>query len=308
MKIATKLLEVLEVDVRFSYLIILAITPRKLFAVEKVTNSSDSTQEMKGITLSDLFVLQVEDVPCEYASSNPISFDVKANYSSEGIKSFETRITLTNIKPIVNETAVNQSTTVLNSDISYNVQYLFRDLSNNPLTWQATLEYGSPLPSWIIFDELTTIFTIKAKKLGSVNVSVTAITFESIPKSQTFNVLINNTPPLAIGSFTDVTILEKVTFDETIGDVSSQFDVERDPNQSLTFSVSSKPCWVNVEWNGAILRTYGTGPYQDIDSGIITVRASDSFEFAELNITVTVNDNPGPVPNEIMTTSYNMLQ
>ena len=282
--------------------------PRKLFAIEKVTNTSDSNQEMQGIILNDDFVLQVENMPCEYALSNPISFDVKANYSGEGIKNFETRITLTNIKPVINETAADQSTTVLNSNITYDVQYLFRDLSNNPLTWQATLEDGSPLPSWILFDETSTIFTIKADHMAEVNVSVTAISYENHQKSQIFNVLIDNTPPSVIGSFTDVTILEKVTFDETIGDVSSGFDVESDPNQSLTFSVSSKPCWVNVEWSGTSLRIYGTAPYQGIDSRVITVRASDSFEYAEANITLNVNENLGPVPDERMSTSYDVLE
>ena len=284
------------------------MAPRKLFPILKVTNTSDSNQEIQGITLNDDFVLQVENVPCEYALSNPISFDVKANYSSEGVKNFETRITLTNIKPIINETAADQSTTVLNSDIIYDVQYLFRDLSNNQLTWQATLEDGSPLPSWILFDEISTTFTIKANEMGDVNVSVTAISYENHQKSQIFNVLIDNTAPSVIGSFADITILEKVVFDETIGDVSSEFGVESDPNQSLSFSVSSKPCWVSVEWTGTNLRIYGTAPYQGIDSRVITVRASDGFDYAETNITLNVNENLGPVPDESIKTQYDLLE
>ena len=308
LRIVTWLLDQSEAIVSNILIISIAMVPFGILPVNATYNSSDSTQEITGATLNNDFVLEIERIPCEYAITNPFTFNVVSDYGVEGLKNFLINMTLTNIKPIINETVLDQSTTANDSDIIYDAQYLFRDLFNNPLTWQATLEDGSPLPSWILFDEITKIFTIKASEMNEANVSVTAITFEGIPKSQIFNALITNTPPSVIDSFTNVTIIEKVEFDETIGDVSPKFSVESDPNQYLTFSVSSEPCWVNMEWTGNSLRIYGIAPYQGIDSRVITIRASDGFEYAETNITLIVNENLGPVPDERMSTSYDILE
>lgn len=84
-------------------------------------------------------------------------------------------LNVTSNAPVINETATDQSTTVLNTAISYNVTNMFANPAgvSSTLTFFATLNDDSILPSWINFQSLTKIFTINTSQVRSAVVKIT---------------------------------------------------------------------------------------------------------------------------------------
>lgn len=183
---------------------------------ELTHNQSSTTQIIEGVTLTKDFILRIEFLPCTYVLSAPVIAQLKVNYGFEGNKTFDVEITITNVKPIINETAVDQVFTVLNPNLYYNVQYFFRDIYSRPLTINVQLQNGSALPYWIQWNATSQLFTIQAGDLQLTYVTVIATTPESISKNQTFKVEIMNNPPLVGAGFTPITKYENISFSITL--------------------------------------------------------------------------------------------
>lgn len=113
------------------------------------------------------------NIPCSEAGTHQIRFSIDMGLIWNSLAQFE--LTVTSNAPVVNETAVNQTTTALNTAISYNVTNLFANPAGvtAPLTFSATLNDDSILPSWIHFQPLTKIFTIDTSQVRTAVVKVT---------------------------------------------------------------------------------------------------------------------------------------
>ena len=216
------------------------------------------------------------------------------------------RFTTTNCAPtdpIINETASDQETTVLDDPIQYNIAFLFKNPTSHSsiLTLDVTLDDDSSLPSWISFSDITYIITIQANSIQAATVKVTATNedFESL--SQTFEVAITNNAPTVTSSMGSENLYENVTFTKTVN-LTTTFS-ETDPNQVIDDYVIVE--WVSFgTWGitGEILTITGTPSFSDI-GGVFNVQitASDGFDSALDVLSIDVIENEAPsVPS-----SYN---
>ena len=165
--------------------------------------------------------------------------------------------------PVIAITAVQQTTTALNSNIVYNIKNLFKNVDNTAWTIQTpTQSNGSALPSWITFDG--TNLNIATTTVANIQVLVTAVGYDSLTISQSFNVVITNNAPSIISSLGSVSIYENKTNTIT-KDMSTVFK-EVDPNQSLSYIISNIPSFLTYTQTGSQFLMTWNPAYSNIGS------------------------------------------
>ena len=106
---------------------------------------------------------------------------------------------------------------------------------------------GLALPSWITFDG--TNLNISTTTVVNIQLLITAVGYYNLTTSQTFNVTITNTAPIIIGSLGSVSIYENKT--SIINKTMSTVFREDDPNQSLSYTISSIPSFLTYTQTGS---------------------------------------------------------
>ena len=273
----------------------------------KIYNSSDLSAEMEGLSLFSNYSLRVEHMPWSYYPSSPITTSVKVDTGS-GILQADIQITIVNPKPAKVEIAADQSTTVLADALSYDISGFFHDYLGRDMIWGVTKTDGSPLPGWITFIEDSKIITASAGALQSEVVLVRVITDDLKMANQTFTIRIINNDPVAITSTTfQETVYEGVTIDHTV-DLSTLFNPEADPNQSLSFITMYVPSWLSQTQTGSSVRFQGTAPHSAIGNHKIRVIADDNYDQTVNNFTFIVVENYPPVAPSSFPTTINAIQ
>ncbi len=177
----------------------------------------------------------------------------------------------------------------------------FSDAEGNPLTDSATLEDGSPLPSWLSFDTTTGSFigTPTLNNLGSFNVKITA-SDGSLSVSDIFALAVSdlpNTARVVSQAISDASATATESFNLTIP--SSTFsDANGNP---LTYSAtledgSPLPSWLSFD---APTNTFsGTPTANNLSNITLKITASDGSLSVSDTFTLTVSETSTPPEEE----------
>jgi len=257
-------------------------------------NTADNTP-ITWMSLSSSGVLTASNIPCSLTNNYTISF--KANLGVAGSNTeIQFIMQIDGQRPLINDTVADQSTTALNSSISYNVSTMFKNGAgfSSPLTYSATLADGNNLPSWISFDATTKIFTITTTAIQTATVKLICTNNLSNNKTQEFTVSITNNQPNVASSMGTVTHEDNRTYTETFN--LAQVFQETDPNQVLTFSLVSFPAFVTATISGSNILTVTSFPSSSDVGGThrVQVLASDSFSSRLDILTIVVIENTPP--------------
>ncbi|WP_254564241.1 putative Ig domain-containing protein, partial [Oscillatoria sp. HE19RPO] len=174
----------------------------------------------------------------------------------------------------------------------------FTDADRNPLTYTATLEDGSALPSWLSFDATTGVFsgTPTANNIGTLTLKVTA-SDGSASVSDSFTLTVGTTPNTApvvsndIASTPDATVDTAFTY--TIPD-GTFTDADRNP---LTYTAtledgSALPSWLSFDATTGVFS--GTPTANNIGTLTLKVTASDGSASVSDSFTLTVGTTETP--------------
>ncbi len=177
----------------------------------------------------------------------------------------------------------------------------FADIdAGDQLTYQATLENGDPLPTWLSFDAVTQTFTGTAgnNEVGQIALQLTATDRGSLSVTSSFNLEITNVndAPVVSATVAPQSTLEDAAFSFTVPVGTFQ---DTDVGDTLTLSAaladgSALPTWIRFD---ASSQTFsGTPGNADVGHLAIQLTATDvsgtsaTTQFA-LNVT-NVNDTP----------------
>ena len=213
---------------------------------------------------------------------------------------------------LVNE--IPDVTATEDSEFSFTIpENTFQDVDpGDNLTYSATLEDGSELPSWLTFDAATGTFngTPTNSEVGTLNIKVTATDDAGEAVSDSFDLTVENVndSPTLVNEIPDVTATEDSEFSFTIPD-NTFADV--DPGDSLTYSArledgSELPSWLSFD---AASRTFsGTPVNSDVGTLNIKVTATDNAGESKsdsLVLTVENVDDAPTIKNEIADVTVN---
>jgi Ca2+-binding RTX toxin-like protein len=178
---------------------------------------------------------------------------------------------------------------------------------NDALTYTLTLEDGSPLPSWLKFDEAVGITVSPATAEsgvvpGTLRLAYTATDHEGARAVSVFDLDVGvisdpfppeNTAPVIGETAQNLTATEDAPFSATL---PSNLFVDAE-NDTLTYGVSGLPEWLS--FNAETMTLSGTPVNEDVGSVTLTVTATDpSGKAASQNFTFTVeNTNDAPEVN-----------
>ncbi|MBD2040242.1 FG-GAP-like repeat-containing protein, partial [Microcoleus sp. FACHB-672] len=216
-------------------------------------------------------------------------------------------IPATNDSPTLS-TVINDQSATQNIGFNFTVaDNTFIDANGDNLTYSASLENGSILPSWLTFNSTTRTFsgTPAADNLGAINIKVTASDAEA-SVSDVFTLTVNeteNTVPTVSTPISDTQATAGTLFSYTFAENTF---VDADGN-ALTYTLtladgSPLPAWLSFE---AQTRTIsGTPPEGTAATFDILVTAKDSagasnserFNLAVSATTPTPTPNPTPTP------------
>ncbi|TAG91786.1 MAG: hypothetical protein EAZ18_16180 [Oscillatoriales cyanobacterium] len=138
--------------------------------------------------------------------------DVAGNPNTAASTSTDNQVTFTkNTAPVV-ASAINNQSATLNTAFTYTVPTsTFTDAENDPLTYTATKEDGTALPTWLTFNTTTRIFsgTPATANIGNLQVKVTASDGKAAT-SNTFLLTVSdklNTAPVVASAITDTSAI-----------------------------------------------------------------------------------------------------
>ena len=163
----------------------------------------------------------------------------------------------------------------------------FSDVDNDPISLSAELADGSPLPSWLTFDEVTGTFsgTPGQADVGVLNVRVIASDGRGGSASDEFSITINNVndDPTVASPITDQTIF----YDDAYNFILPSTTFADEDGDALTLSArlangDPLPTWLNFD---ELTGTFSGTP-TSADQGILQVE-------------VTANDGNGGVVSDV---------
>ena len=210
-------------------------------------------------------------------------------------------LTVNNVNddPTVDNPIADQSAT---QDVSFNFQFasdVFGDLDGDSLTYTATLDDSSPLPSWLTFEDATRTFsgTPTQSDVGSITVRVTADDGNGGSVFDDFVLTVNNVndDPTVDNPIADQSATQDVSFNfQFASDVFGDLDGDSLDYTATLDDSSPLPSWLTFE---DATRTFSGTPTQS-DVGSITVRVTaddgnGGSVFDDFVLTVNnVNDDP----------------
>ncbi|MBC2604829.1 putative Ig domain-containing protein [Pelagicoccus albus] len=217
-------------------------------------------------------------------------------------KSFTLTVDNTNDGPTLSAT-ISDTNAVEDSAFSFDVSSNFSDVdAGDTLSYSATLEDGSPLPSWLTIDDATGQLsgTPENADVGTISVSVTATDSEGSSVQDTFSITIENTndgPTASVIDSQDVDEDSLFTLD------ASNYFADEDIGDTMSYSAtlsdgSALPSWLSIDSETGELS--GTPRNDDIGTVTLKITATDGVESAETSFDLSVaNTNDGPVATTI---------
>ncbi|MCT7960571.1 DUF4347 domain-containing protein [Laspinema sp. D1] len=213
---------------------------------------------------------------------------------------------VSNTAPVVNE-AIADVTANVSAPFNFVIPgNTFSDTDGNPLTYSATLEDGSPLPSWLSFDATTYTFTgtPTVNNLGNIPIKIT-VSDGSFSVSDTFILTVSETATPSEEPSAEmpnaVPVVEKALsspnaivfqpFSFTIpGDAFSDADGDTLTYTATLANGGPLPEWLQFEPSTG---TFSGLPTQDaIGNLTIKLTASDGTATVETELTVNVLSEP----------------
>ncbi|MGB3652276.1 MAG: putative Ig domain-containing protein [Rivularia sp. (in: cyanobacteria)] len=205
-----------------------------------------------------------------------------------------------NDAPIVANPITNQTTNeeaIFNFTIPENT---FQDVDGDKLTLNATLEDGSPLPTWLTFDAETATFsgTPEDENVGAIKVKVTATDNDGESVQTSFNLRVAN-----VNKIPTITTNQTFTIDEnsriftSVGKVSA---TDADGDFLLDWKIADGNLDVDNDGKAAFSINYITGEIKVNDADDLDFEANPSFQLqvstsdrtdTSIPTTVTVNLN-----------------
>ncbi|MGB7712286.1 MAG: putative Ig domain-containing protein, partial [Microcoleus sp.] len=214
--------------------------------------------------------------------------------------SADNQVTFTkNTAPVVATAITDQSVTV-STAFTYTVPTgTFTDPENDPLTYTATKEDGTALPTWLTFNATTGIFsgTPATADVGNLKVKVSASDGKAAT-SNTFLLTIGdkpNTVPVVASAITNQSATLNTAFTYTVP-AGTFTDPENDP---LTYTATKEdgtalPTWLTVNATTGIFS--GTPATADVGNLQVKVSASDGKAATSNTFLLTVSDKANTAP------------
>ncbi|WP_422378906.1 putative Ig domain-containing protein [Roseibium sp.] len=167
----------------------------------------------------------------------------------------------------------------------------FQDVDGDVLTYSATLEDGSALPSWLSFDAATRTFSGTPPQDGAGTLSLKVVASDS-------EASVEDTFDLVIGRVNDAPVVSSAISNQSVDeDTSWSFTVPEGTftdadGDALTYSAtlgdgSALPSWLSFD---AATRTFSGTPPQDFNGTVsLRVVASDGTETGEDVFDLVIN-------------------
>ncbi|MEZ2249407.1 ELWxxDGT repeat protein, partial [Microcoleus sp.] len=204
-----------------------------------------------------------------------------------------------NTAPVV-ASAINNQSATLNTAFTYTVPTTtFTDAENDPLTYTATKEDGTALPSWLTFNATTRIFsgTPATANIGNLQVKVSA-SDGTTATSNTFLLTVSdklNTAPVVASAINNQSATLNTAFNYTVP-TTTFTDAENDP---LTYTATKEdgtalPTWLTFNATTRIFN--GTPATANIGNLQVKVSASDGTTATSNTFLLTVSDKPNTAP------------
>lgn len=201
-----------------------------------------------------------------------------------------------NIPPVV-ASVINDQSATINTAFSYTVPTgTFTDANSDPLTYTATLEDGSALPTWLTFDTTTGVFsgTPATADIGNLKVEVIASDGQA-SASNVFILTVSdkvNTAPVVASAITDKSAIIDTAFNFIVP-AGTFTDAESDP---LTYTATLEngtalPTWLT--FNAATLAFSGTPALANVGNLKVKLTANDGKASTSDVFQLVVN---GPAP------------
>lgn len=212
-----------------------------------------------------------------------------------------------NIAPVL-AVALNDQSATINTAFSFTVPTgTFTDANNDTLTYSSTLEDGSALPTWLIFDATTGAFsgTPTTANIGNLKVNVAASDGKAAT-SNTFILTVSdkvNTAPVVASAITDKSAVIDTAFNFIVP-AGTFTDAESDP---LTYTATLEngtalPTWLT--FNAATLAFSGTPAVANVGNLKVKLTAndgkastSDVFQLVVSGPTPVSTPTPAPAPS-----------
>ncbi|WP_449419453.1 DUF4347 domain-containing protein [Phormidium nigroviride] len=212
-----------------------------------------------------------------------------------------------NIAPVL-AVALNDQSATINTAFSFTVPTgTFTDANNDTLTYSSTLEDGSALPTWLIFDATAGAFsgTPTTANIGNLKVNVAASDGKAAT-SNTFILTVSdkvNTAPVVASAITDKSAVIDTAFNFIVP-AGTFTDAESDP---LTYTATLEngtalPTWLT--FNAATLAFSGTPAVANVGNLKVKLTAndgkastSDVFQLVVSGPTPVSTPTPAPAPS-----------
>uniref|UniRef100_UPI00312B3875 FG-GAP-like repeat-containing protein n=1 Tax=Microcoleus sp. CAWBG640 TaxID=2841653 RepID=UPI00312B3875 len=226
--------------------------------------------------------------------------DVAGNPNTAASTSTDNQVTFTkNTAPVV-ASAINNQSATLNTAFTYTVPTTtFTDADNDTLTYTATKEDGTALPSWLTFNATTRIFsgTPATANIGNLQVKVSASDGKAAT-SNTFLLTVSdkpNTAPVVASAINNQSATLNTAFNYTVP-TTTFTDAD---NDTLTYTATKEdgtalPTWLTFNATTRIFN--GTPATANIGNLQVKVSASDGKAATSNTFLLTVSDKPNTAP------------
>lgn len=220
------------------------------------------------------------------------TFDIEVNSGNTTLGTKKVFVEVLNINDAptvsseIKDASINQGDNTLSIDVKPN----FADIDiDDELTYSATLEDGTILPSWVSFENGVLSATPTNTNVGNISLKVTASDIKGLMVSDIFTLTVNNLndAPKVKTPILDTAAEQTVLFSL---DIKSNFE-DIDANDTLTYTATleggaSLPSWLSFE-DGIFNGTPGNA---DINMLTIVVIASDGLIDISDTFTLDVRD------------------
>jgi Ca2+-binding RTX toxin-like protein len=223
---------------------------------------------------------------------------------------FAITVANTNDAPILGSAIANQTATEDTAFSFIIAENTFTDAdAGDELTYTATLENGSALPSWLTFNAATRTFsgTPNNSEVGSLNIKVTATDKAGATATDSFAITVANTndAPILGSAIADQSATSNSLFSFTIP--ANSF-TDQDAGDILSYSAtlengSPLPTWLT--FNSRTASFSGTPSLSDVGTLNIKVQVTDTSNASTsdifvINITNSINNLTGTSGNNVI--------
>lgn len=221
-----------------------------------------------------------------FAQWTPETWAASVNWD---IETFTTAIQSVNTPPVL-ATPIEDKATAANTDFTFQlIDSTFTEIdTEDSLTYTATLEDGSPLPSWLSFDPITQLFsgTPTNSDQGTLNIRVVAIDSQGSFADDIFALTVSedntNNAPMAVNDSASTTVNTAININVLVN------DTDIDGNTLSLISVDRAA-------NGSVEKN---------EDGTVKYTPDDGFSGSD-SFTYTIDDGNGGTDTATVTVTIN---